>query len=204
VIYLRVQPHFHSRLWWVSIVQSFVTENHHHKWVLWLRSEYTLTIFFPFNRKFSSKSLFKSLDGPKKVNRHPQQCHIKGQDHQRHWGYGPPRLRRSAACYRGHWLFTSGSSLQHPTTTAVQRSAPFYALVDMKELSRWRKTSPSIMIGRRRLSTMIMPYMNRRRFDRSTNNSKPKSLPSRTLRHRHSRKASLKPKNLPMFRLLMS
>jgi len=55
----------------------------HHKLVLSLRSESTPKISFPFNLKPSTKSLSSSVDGPEKVNCHPQRRPIKRQNQKR-------------------------------------------------------------------------------------------------------------------------
>ena len=63
--------------------------------------------------------------------------------------------------------------------------------------SRLRSNKPNnIVIGSKRLSITRMSFVNIRHWGSSSNNSRTKSLPSRTPWHRHSRKASLEPENL--------
>jgi len=47
-------------------------ESHHHKLVLSLRANPYTQDISPKNQKLFSKSIFHSVDGPKKANRHSQ------------------------------------------------------------------------------------------------------------------------------------
>ena len=116
------------------------------------------------------------------------------------WAFGPT----SATYHRGHRLLLASRGIRpasnHHSSTIINS---FRCLLTCK--SRWSNNKPNLIaIGSRGLSTAGMPSVSWRHWGSSITNSKLKLLPSRTISHRGSQKASVKSVDLPISDPLMS
>jgi len=115
-----------------------------------------------------------------KANR--QRCNFQRQGHRNHWGHELLTNQQSTTCWR-HWIHLTARTLrQCPIISAIRRPTPSDALQDE------RANEEITTAIRSEREQMMLNHENIVReqegLDYSTNNSKPKSEPSRITLHK--------------------